>query len=49
MTHSNDIAIEATYLYCYAIGLLIKGVSSIDAFNKTKAEVKSVTIKHWFE
>jgi ADP-ribosylglycohydrolase len=49
MTHSNDIANEASYLYCYAIGLLIKGASSIDAFNKTKAEVQSATIMHWFE
>jgi ADP-ribosylglycohydrolase len=49
MTHSNEIAIEASYLYCYAIGLLIKGDSSIEAFNKTKAEVLSETIKDWFE
>ena len=24
MTHSNKVAIDATYLYCYAISLLIR-------------------------
>ncbi len=32
MTHSNDIAIEASYLYCYAISLLIKGSTPKDAY-----------------
>lgn len=49
MTHSNEIAIEASYLYCYAIGLLINGAKPIDAFNMTKEEVKSSAIKGWFE
>jgi ADP-ribosylglycohydrolase len=49
MTHSNEVAIEASYLYCYAISLLMKGASSIDAFNKIKAEVQSPMIKDWFE
>ena len=49
MTHSNEIAIETSYLYCYAIGLLIKGYTSIDAFNMTKDEAKSEAIKSWFE
>jgi len=49
MTHSNEIAIEASYLYCYAISLLILGASSIEAYNKTKDEVQSPTIKSWFD
>jgi ADP-ribosylglycohydrolase len=49
MTHSNEIAIETSYLYCYAIGLLINGASSNEAFNKTKDQVVSTTIKDWFE
>ncbi len=48
MTHSSEIAIEASYLYCFAISLLIKGETSGDAFIKTKAEVESPTIKEWF-
>jgi ADP-ribosylglycohydrolase len=48
MTHSSEIAIEASYLYCFAISLLIRGESSSDAFNKTRAEVESPTIKEWF-
>ena len=44
MTHSNSVAIEACYLYCYAIGLLINGYSSQDTFNMTKAEVKNPKI-----
>ena len=49
MTHSNPIAIEASYLYCYAISLLLKGHTSEEAFNMTKPEVRSETIKEWFE
>ena len=49
MTHSNEIAIEASYLYCYAIGLLINGASPAETFNKTKEEVKSEKISEWFE
>jgi len=48
MTHSSEIAIEASYLYCFAISLLIRGESSSEAFNKTKTEVESPTIKEWF-
>jgi ADP-ribosylglycohydrolase len=44
MTHSNYVAIEACYLYCYAIGLLINGYSTQETFNMTKAEVKTQTI-----
>lgn len=28
MTHASEIAIEASYLYCYAIGLLINGTNA---------------------
>ena len=49
LTHTNEIAIEASYLYCYAISLLIKGDTSEKAFNMTKLEVKSDTIRDWFE
>lgn len=48
MTHSNDVAIEASYLYCYAIGLLINGYSPQETFNMTKAEVKTPQIQEWF-
>ena len=48
MTHASEIAIEASYLYCYAIGLLLNGDNAKTAFNMTKEEVKSVTIKEWF-
>lgn len=49
LTHSNDIAIEASYLYCYAVSLLIKGETSDNVYKLTKLEAKSVTIKGWFE
>jgi ADP-ribosylglycohydrolase len=48
MTHASEIAIEASYLYCYAIGLLLNGHDAKTAFNMTKDEVKSATIKEWF-
>jgi ADP-ribosylglycohydrolase len=48
MTHASEIAIEASYLYCYAIGLLLNGEDAKTAFIKTKEEVKSATIKEWF-
>jgi ADP-ribosylglycohydrolase len=44
MTHANHVAIEASYLYCYAIGLLINGYSTQETFNMTKAEVKNPKI-----
>ena len=44
MTHSNDVAIEASFLYCYAICLLINGYSSQETFNMTKAEVNTPKI-----
>ena len=49
MTHSNEIAIEASYLYCYAISLLLNGRSRDETFNMTKQEVANPTIKEWFE
>ena len=49
MTHSNDIPIEACYLYCYAISLLINGATPAEAFKLTKEEVKSDKILQWFE
>jgi ADP-ribosyl-[dinitrogen reductase] hydrolase len=49
LTHSNEIAIEASYLYCYAISLLIKGETPEKVFNLTNLEAKSVLIKDWFE
>ena len=49
MTHSNEIAIEASQLYCYAISLLIRGKSSTEVFNMTKEAVKSCKIREWFE
>ena len=49
LTHSNEIAIEASYLYCYAISLLIKGETSDNVYKLTKLEAKSDTIKSWFE
>jgi ADP-ribosyl-[dinitrogen reductase] hydrolase len=49
MTHSNEIAIEASQLYCYAISLLIKGYSTSDTVNMTKNEAKNETIKEWFD
>ena len=38
ITHSAYAAIEATYLYCYAITLLIDGKSPVEVYNKTKEE-----------
>ena len=49
MTHSNEIAIEASQLYCYAISLLIRGKSSAEAFKMTKEAIKSSKIRGWFE
>ena len=49
LTHLNDIAIEASYLYCYAISLMLNGHTSEEAFNMTKREVVSETIREWFE
>jgi ADP-ribosylglycohydrolase len=33
-THPSQIAIDACYLYCYAISLLIKGDSMVKAFDE---------------
>jgi hypothetical protein len=49
LTYPNNVAIETSQLYCYAISLLIKGYSSIDAFNMTKTEIKNPIIIEWFE
>ena len=49
LTHSNGIAIEASYLYCYAISLLIRGESPDKVFKLTKLEIKSDLIRDWFE
>ncbi len=49
LTHTNEIAIEASQLYCYAISLLIKGHTSLEAFNMTKLEVRSPKIQEWFQ
>ena len=41
MTHASEYAIEASYLYCYAIGLLLNGATAQETFIKTKEAVKS--------
>ena len=49
MTHTNEIAIEAAFLYCYAIGLLINGATPAETYKVTKEEVKNEKILQWFE
>jgi hypothetical protein len=49
LTHSNDLIIEASQLYCYAITLLIKGYSLLDVFKLVKSEISLRVIKDWFE
>ena len=36
LTHSNGVAIEACYLYCFAIGILIKTGDAQEAYEQTK-------------
>jgi ADP-ribosylglycohydrolase len=49
LTHSNQVVIEASQLYCYAITLLIKGYSTKDVIILTKREITILPIKEWFE
>ena len=56
LTHYNIIAIEASYLYCFCIRLLINRKTPQEAFSETFEEVKrrasisgDSTIRYWFE
>jgi ADP-ribosylglycohydrolase len=45
-THSNPVAISASYLYCYAIGKLIKGKDSATVYQETWDEAKRLGKDH---
>lgn len=52
LTHSNQIAIDASYLYCYAIVLLINGKSATQTYTLAMQEAKArapQTIYKYFE
>lgn len=52
MTHSNQIAIDASYLYCFAIVQLINGKTAKDTYQMTKNEAKQrapSTLYKYFE
>jgi len=36
LTHQNKFAVDACYLYCYAISILIKTGNMDEAYEKTK-------------
>lgn len=58
LTHSHELVVEASYIYCYTIRYLItsESCSPLDAYNKARDELerRSVltgisSIKYWFE
>ena len=56
LTQYSTIVFEATYLYCFAIGLLLQGKSSEEVYNVTKKEAAdreeisgNVEVSRWFK
>lgn len=57
LTHPNEIAIHASYLYCYALKLILNGnTKNEDVYSETFKEAErmasitgSSSIKYWME
>lgn len=57
LTHPHELVITTSYLYCYAIQLILKGKTSAeDIYEKTLHEAERIakktgmsTVKYWME